>query len=278
MNILPIADSTPPSPTASLSSSRQHRFSRSNMNRNSAFSSIRLPLVLRRLLKPPTLDFETAVWEICYMFIAPKKVYRQIYYHVSETKNSWARDDPSFVLLLSGFLMLSAIAWGVAYSPGFLPILRLMFNIVLIDFLLVGSIVATAGWFLAGRFLKHRSTRGVMSMSQQDTNLEWAYCFDVHCNAFLIIWLCLYVLQFVMLPIIVKDNWFCMLLGNLLYLGAFSYYTVITYLGYSALPFLERTEMILFPILLFVLLFLASLFGYNIASHVVKLYFGPYGS
>ncbi|KAK9319997.1 UNC-50 family-domain-containing protein [Lipomyces orientalis] len=279
MSILPISDHTsfsaPPSPTASVSSSarRQSRFSRHSNSTYANFTSLRLPVVLRRLFKPPTLDFETAIWEICYLFIAPKKVYRQIYYHV-QTKNTWARDDPSFVLLLSGFLMLSAVAWGIAYSPGFFPIIRLMFNIVFVDFLLIGSIIATIGWLLAGRFLRQRSTRGIMSMAQQDNKLEWAYCFDVHCNSFLIIWFSLYVLQFVMLPIIIKDNWFSLLLGNSLYLGAFSYYVVITYLGYSALPFLDHTEMLLFPILAFVVLFLASLFGFNISRHAVKFYFG----
>ncbi|KAK9366825.1 UNC-50 [Lipomyces kononenkoae] len=285
MTILPISDnvpySSPPSPTGSVSSTaRRHaRFSRHPSSTFASYTSLRLPLVLRRLFKPPTLDFETAIWEICYLFIAPKKVYRQIYYHQvlknrPETKNTWARDDPSFALLLSGFLMLSAVAWGIAYSPGFFPIIRLMFNIVLVDFLLVGSIIATAGWFLAGRFLRQRTSRGVMSMSQQDSKLEWAYCFDVHCNSFLMIWFCLYVLQFVMLPLIIRDNWFSLLLGNSLYLGAFSYYVVISYLGYSALPFLEHTEMILLPILAFVLLFLASLFGFNISRHAVKFYFG----
>ncbi|KAK7202763.1 UNC-50 family-domain-containing protein [Myxozyma melibiosi] len=261
---------SPPSPTSSITSSRRYpRLNRSNTTPH--IGSSRLPVVLRRLLKPPTLDFETAIWEICYLFIAPKKVYRQMYFR---TKNTWARDDPSFVLLLSGFLMLSAIAWGIAYSPGFLPIIKLMFNIVLIDFLAVGAIISTLGWVLVNKFLRQRSSgRGMMSMTQSDTKLEWAYCFDVHCNSFLIIWFCLYVLQFIMLPIIVKDNWISLFIGNLLYLGAFSYYVVITYLGYSSLPFLEHTEIILVPILAFVVLFLASLFGFNVAKHAVRFYF-----
>lgn len=165
---------------------------------------------MRRLLKPPTLDFETAIWEICYLFIAPKKVYRQMYYRVcisilylssllahtnksletyvrlcncidlttlttlQETKNTWARDDPSFVLLLSGFLMLSAVAWGIAYSPGFIPIVKLMANIILIDFLAVGAVISTVGWLLVNKFFRQRSGRGVMSMTQNDAKLEWA--------------------------------------------------------------------------------------------------------
>ncbi|KAK9448324.1 UNC-50 family-domain-containing protein [Limtongia smithiae] len=278
MSILPVTENSendftsPPSPTSSIPSSRRRqRFNQSASISYTNWSLARIPIVLRRLLKPPTLDFETAIWEICYLFISPKKVYRQMYYR---TKDTWARDDPSFVLVLSGFLILSAIAWGVAYSPGFFPIVRLMFDMVLVDFLLVGSVLATLSWFCVNRFLRQRMGRGVMSMTQQDTNIEWAYCFDVHCNSFLIIWFCLYVLQFVMLPIILKNNWFSLFLGNSLYLGAFTYYVIITYLGFSSLPLIEHTEYILFPIPVVFVLYLVSLFGFNISAHAIKFYFG----
>lgn len=35
-----------------------------------------------RLLKFPQMDFEMAVWEMTHLIIAPKKVFRSIYYHV----------------------------------------------------------------------------------------------------------------------------------------------------------------------------------------------------
>ena len=37
---------------------------------------------LARLFKFPQMDFEMAIWEIMSLIIAPKKVFRQIYYHV----------------------------------------------------------------------------------------------------------------------------------------------------------------------------------------------------
>ncbi|KAL9039231.1 MAG: hypothetical protein Q9180_002652 [Flavoplaca navasiana] len=35
-----------------------------------------------RLLKFPQMDFEMAIWEMTQLIIAPKKVFRSIYYHV----------------------------------------------------------------------------------------------------------------------------------------------------------------------------------------------------
>ena len=35
-----------------------------------------------RLFKFPQMDFEMAIWEMTRLLIAPKKVFRSIYYHV----------------------------------------------------------------------------------------------------------------------------------------------------------------------------------------------------
>jgi hypothetical protein len=41
-----------------------------------------MPRFFKRLFKFPQMDFEMAFWEIMSLIIAPKKVFRQIYYHV----------------------------------------------------------------------------------------------------------------------------------------------------------------------------------------------------
>ena len=38
---------------------------------------------LTRLFKFPQMDFEMAIWEMTSLLIAPKKVFKSIYYHVS---------------------------------------------------------------------------------------------------------------------------------------------------------------------------------------------------
>lgn len=245
---------------------RSNRFSASKGN-------FKLPIFIKRFFKPPTLDFETAMWEIFYLIVSPKRVYRSLYYH-KQTKNRWARDDPSFVILLSLFLTLSAIAWGVAYSPSFLSILKLILYMVFIDFFIVGIIIATIGWFLANNFFKKRNSYGDSTIGAvSEGDLEWAYCFDIHCNSFLIIWVLLYMVQFILLPLLTMNNWFGLFLGNTLYFFSISYYFVITFYGYNALPFLEHTQLILFPIGIFSILYFASLFGFNVAKTMTNTYF-----
>jgi UNC-50 family. len=38
---------------------------------------------IHRLFKFPQMDFEMAIWEMTSLLIAPKKVFKSIYYHVS---------------------------------------------------------------------------------------------------------------------------------------------------------------------------------------------------
>jgi hypothetical protein len=54
-----------------------------------------------------------------------------------------------------------------------------------------------------------------------DSQVEWAYAFDVHTNAFFPLYLTLYLAQLFLLPVILKDNWVCLWVGNTLYLAAY---------------------------------------------------------
>jgi UNC-50 family len=75
------------------------------------------------------------------------------------------------------------------------------------------------------------------------------------------------------------------LLGNTLYLVAFAYYTVITFLGYNgtvgilllaaltrtALPFMQHTELILAPVPVFAIIWLISIFSYNAPRYLAPV-------
>lgn len=224
----------------------------------------KIPYV-KRLVNFQSLDFETASWEMLNLLIRPKRVYKSLYYQ-TQTKNKWSRDDPSFILVLSFFLLVSAVFWGIVYAHGFLGILQLVVYMVVVDFWIIGVLVATLSWYITRKFL--------MIDPHSSGLLEWAYCFDVHCNSYLIIWFALYLIQFFILPILRMNNFLSTLLGNLLYLGALSYYSLITFYGFNALPFLHRTEYLLAPILVFGLMFIIfTVSGFNIANYFTDGYF-----
>ncbi|KAI8333097.1 UNC-50-like protein [Chlamydoabsidia padenii] len=230
-------------------------------------SSRSIPLILRRLFRFPQMDFEYALWQMGYLLIAPSRVYRNIYYH-KQTKNQWARDDPAFLVLFAVLLSASAIAWGLVYGLGLVGILRAVLFMICVDFLIVGALVATGCWFVTNRFLAQNA------MSHATTQqVEWAYAFDIHCNSFFPVFLILYVVQFFFMPLLQRTNWISLLVGNSMYLVSSLWYIYGTFLGYNALPFLVHTELFLYPSALVLVLFLGSLFGFNISQHVLDVYF-----
>ncbi|KAE8395387.1 UNC-50 [Aspergillus alliaceus] len=245
------------------------------------------------MFKFPQMDFEMAIWEMTSLLIAPKKVFKSIYYHPSQrddgqkTKNTWHRPDPSFTYLLSFFLLLTALAWGLAYAPSFGAIVRLSLLFIFFHFIGSSLLVSTIGYFAIGRLFgpdgaaasltglrggngrRRGAAQGLFVQPGEKDQLEFGYCFDVSNRAFFPLYLHLYVVQFLLLPLLTRSpsNFLATFLGNTLYLSALTYYTYITFLGYNALPFLHNTELLLLPILAFAILWLVSLIaGWGIVA------------
>jgi len=185
-------------------------------------------------------------------------------------KNTWARDDPAIIILICACLSVAAIIWAVVYSFTLFEGMRLIFLMIFRDFLLVGVIVASFLWFFSNRVLLSPPSHSTPA----DSSVEWSYAFDVHINAFFPLYLTLYLAQLFLLPIILKNNWVCLWVGNTLYLAAFAQYVYGVYLGLNALPFLIRSEVLLAPLLPLFMSYVLSLLGFNVARQVLHAYFG----
>lgn len=93
-----------------------------------------------------------------------------------------------------------------------------MLSMVVIDFFLVGTCIATLLWAISNRFFTHSS-----HTHATDQRVEWAYSFDVHVNSFFPFFTQLYVAQLFLTPVLTRSNWVCLFFGNTLYLGKSSY-------------------------------------------------------
>ncbi|KAF2864179.1 UNC-50 [Piedraia hortae CBS 480.64] len=238
------------------------------MSSGPGWSSVRVPPFFRRLLKFTSMDFETAVWEMTQLIAAPKKVFRNIYYH---TKNSYHRADPAFTYLLLLFYLLSGLAWGLAYAGGFGQTARIAFVFGFGHFLGAALLVSIFMYFLVGRVLGKRR-QGLFGPPSRDQELlEFGYCYDVSIRAFFPVWFFLYVLQFLLMPLIAQDYWVSNFFGNTMYLAAQSYYFVVTFLGYNALPLLRRTEVLLTPIPVLAIIWFISIFTFDCATNLAPV-------
>eukprot|EP01094_Clydonella_sp_ATCC50884_P029254 TRINITY_DN9092_c0_g1_i1.p1 TRINITY_DN9092_c0_g1~~TRINITY_DN9092_c0_g1_i1.p1 ORF type:complete len:244 (+),score=53.97 TRINITY_DN9092_c0_g1_i1:300-1031(+) len=234
-----------------------------------ASSNSLIPEYFYRMCNYTQMDLEYTFFQMFYLCVSPTRAYRTTKYH-KQTKNQWARDDPGFAVILGLFMTVASFAYAIAFQDeGFFRILYIICSVVLIDFVLVGCVIATIGWFIANKFMLIKTPHGV------DQRVEWLYSFDVHCNSFFPLFLVLYVLQYFLIPLLMTQNFVSTVLANSLYSLAFSYYFYITFLGYEGLPFLENAVWFLYPVALIMLVYLLStLLNYNLCLIVLNIYFG----
>ncbi|XP_007889335.1 protein unc-50 homolog [Callorhinchus milii] len=220
---------------------------------------------LRRLFRVKQMDFEFAMWQMFYLFTSPQMVYRNFHYR-KQTKDQWARDDPAFLVLLSIWLCVSTVGFGFVLGMGFFETIKLLLWVVFIDCVGVGLLIATFMWFVTNRYL--------MKPQSKEYDVEWGYAFDIHLNAFYPLLVILHFIQlFFVNHIIIKAGFVGYLVGNSFWLIGIGYYIYVTFLGYSALPFLKNTVVLLYPFALLALLYLLSLgLGWNFTKGLCWFY------
>ncbi|KAF2363785.1 UNC-50 [Trinorchestia longiramus] len=220
---------------------------------------------LRRIFKFRQMDFEFAAWQMLYLFISPRKVFRNFVYR-KQTKSQFARDDPAFLILLCFWLGVTSLCFGVVLQLHISRVLLFLLYTVVVDTLLVGAIVATLLWFLVNHYL--------VKPTCFDQDVEWGYAFDVHLNAY---FPPLLILHFFM--ILLYSTYFegsslaSLLVGNSLWVLAIGYYIYITFLGYSSLPILRNTRVFFFAMpVVVVLYFLSVVLQWNLCHFIVNFY------
>lgn len=134
---------------------------------------------LSRLTDFRQMDIQSALDQMMTLLTTrPHVVYKTSYYR-KQTKNHWARDDPAFVALQLGFLIISSIAYSISFRLPFTGGIAFVLYSTLFHWLLSGIIVATVAREVANRHLTdHKSSSHVRQ------SVEWLYAFDIHCNAF----------------------------------------------------------------------------------------------
>jgi UNC-50 family len=110
----------------------------------------------------------------------PQTIYKTAYYR-KQTKNHWYRDDPAFVVLQILFLLLSCIAYSIAFKISLIASIAFIFTSIVWNYAICGIIMASILRELTNRHLinHHTSTKHI-----QGQQVEWFYAFDIHCNSF----------------------------------------------------------------------------------------------
>lgn len=220
---------------------------------------------LKRLTKLNHMDFQQAFWQMIYLFISPQKVFRDFVYQ-KQTKNQFARDDPAFLALMSLVLLISSLLFGLVMQLSFFNLFKFILWVVFIDCILVGCLIASIYWFVSNKFL--------LKSAANNLDVEWAYCFDVHLNAFLPLIVILHVFQLPFIMTLINHDWYLSaVIGNTFWLIAISYYFYILFLGFSVLPFLSNTKILLYPFTLLIFFYILTIsLNINLSRVLVNVY------
>lgn len=169
------------------------------------------------------------------------------------------------------FMAISSLGYAIAFHKSVGGYFKAILYAIVVDFGLVGVLAATLGWYLANQYLLIENA-GSHTTEQK---VEWLYAFDVHCNSFFPFFILLYVFQYFLMMVFMKEGFVFTLLANATYALAFSYYLYVTFLGYDVLPFLQYTTVFLYPIVGVAVTFLVTcLLKFNISRFVMSSYFG----
>ncbi|XP_034475663.1 protein unc-50 homolog [Drosophila innubila] len=219
---------------------------------------------LRRLLKFNQMDFEFALWQMIYLFIAPQKVYRNFNYR-KQTKSQFARDDPAFLVLLVICLCVTSLGFAYVLGLSIWQSISFIFYVVFVDCIFAGIIIASFFWAVTNRYLR---------TSNLEPDIEWGYAFDVHLNAFFPPLMLLHFIQLFFYNWLISQTWFISrFLGNSFWLMGMSYYVYITFLGYNCIPHLKNTRLILIALpIIFLLYLVVTIIGWNATISFVNFY------
>lgn len=219
---------------------------------------------MRKMFKFDQMDFQFAAWQMFYLFVSPQKLIK-LFRARKFSKSQYARDDPAFLVLFAAVLCVTSTClayFGLGLSIG--KFFLFLLYVIFVDCLGVGLMIATFFWFITNTFMKQKS-------NPQD--VEWAYCFDIHLNAFFPPLVILHFIQLFFESTICRGHFFGLLIGNSFWLSACVYYFYITFLGYNALQILENLKYFLVPIpCVFIVYILSLCINWNVTEMVWAIY------
>ena len=164
----------------------------------------RLPEYLRRMVHFNQMDFDSALAQMMYLCTSPEKA-SKVAKSRKLTKNHWYRDDPAFMVLLLGSIIVICVCYYVAIMAplgiSVTALIRFVLYEVVVNFIILGIVLSTLFWYFSNKYLHGRG-----QMHEVRQPMEWQYAFDVHCNALFSFIMISAVLHFFLLPLVLTDT------------------------------------------------------------------------
>ena len=199
------------------------------------------------------------------------------------------------MLIQAALCAAASVAWSVAFATSAGQVLTALLKSVFVDLFLVGAAVATLCRIVCSRLADGSAAvataaqttptptatatatggavGGVAATAQR---VEWAYCFDVHCNAYFPFFLATRVCGFFAAPFLLSSSLGALaaVMANTLYAAAAAYYCYVLFLGFQTLGNLRDARVFLLPVLAVLVAWLVvTVLGANAFSLAVRMHY-----
>eukprot|EP01084_Bolivina_argentea_P242438 406701_1 len=231
------------------------------MNNSSSFGEY-----LSRILNISQMDFQYALWQMSRLLVSPSRVYnytktRQL------IRGQFARDDPAFIVILLCLMITSNIIYTIFFGHhSFWNFIAVIVGSIIFDFLLMTTVLSSVFWFITNKYLSlhvnsssNKPLKATHNGYNDGNKVEWLYSFDVHCNSYFIYFVISNIFVLILTPVLLQKSLFSLILGNSIYFTAIIAYFYVTFLGYDALPIIQQSEKLLYPLPIIVILYIISM-------------------
>lgn len=225
----------------------------------------RLPEFARRAVQHDQMELDSALSQMWALLTNPSLI-TKISKARKMTKNHYHRDDPAFLVLFMFFIAVVTVAYGVATASRPLHIVYVVLYQIGINTVAAGILLTTATWSFANKFLMGQS-----HLHEVRREVEWQHSFDIHLNGYFTYFAWTHVVQYALLPLLLRDNFVAQLLSNVIYCCGVVAYFYNTLHGYLELPTLTGQTVLMYPAVAFVVTvaLLTLTTHMNLTHHVV---------
>ena len=178
-------------------------------------------------------------------------------------------------------LAATSVVWSIAFAHSTGQAFTALLKSVLIEYFAVGAVVATIGRVVCTRMVEaapefSSTPAAAQQAASAGSRIEWAYCFDVHCNSYFPFFLATHVCAFVAAPLFLASSLgvLATMMANTLYAAAAVYYCYVTFLGYQTLCNLRDARVFLLAVVaIFAAWLVLTALGQNVFVLALRLHY-----
>ena len=231
-------------------------------------NTLRMSTYLRRISYKDQLEIDASLIQLWSLCTSPSIILKMIQTRKA-IKNQYHRDSLTFFILLIIYLTILTISFGLTFRASLNTVLIAIITQLVLYCILPTVLIATILYYTVNRFMHSYSYVPVHEIRK---NIDWQYCLDIHCNAYIPYFFTTQIILFICLPLITKQSFIAIAISNGIYGIGITQYFYIIFRSLADLSFLNHQQIVLYPLYVILPLILVASGWVNIVRYSLELF------